>query len=461
MKQLACMFLAALLLLTLFTGCAKADVPDAPTETTEPAATVLQPRTALSVPDRFTGQWQGVNDTFTVKADAKILIPEDLGRLCTAKVTRRSFTQEDADKLLEIFLKGNPLYKDLGLTKGEYQELIDHYESILRGEIPFQHDGCLDDVPELIERYKEAMKTAPNEGDTALAETNFHPSVSMPDGMEIIDGYGEVDGKTLSCFFSRSQDSRIRDSLEIWEEDCILSAPPLWEKKAWEGTDFPGKDQALQVGNALMEELGLSDVVCNRAVPLTNGNPSEGEDPNAIVGVSLDYVRLVNGLPLTATNFGGTMTEDNAPDDSLWPYEQIQVYVQGDRVVRFHWEDPCEITDIQTDIGELMDFQQIQQVFSKMFFVKNSDQLRINQINGFDTLHDVTIDKVQLTLMRVRPKDNGKEGTIIPVWDFWGTQIARAADVAYEDIVAFEPHYEVQLTINALDGTLVDRQFGY
>ena len=45
--------------------------------------------------------------------------------------------------------------------------------------------------------------------------------------------------------------------------------------------------------------------------------------------------------------------------------------------------------------------------------------------------------------MRVLEPDSLDSGVIIPVWDFYG------------------PSGETYLTINAIDGTVIDRQYGY
>ena len=63
--------------------------------------------------------------------------------------------------------------------------------------------------------------------------------------------------------------------------------------------------------------------------------------------------------------------------------------------------------------------------------------------------------------MRIRSKDNFSEGVLIPVWDFWGTTRMHAVDRAYSDMVYEEGHYEIALTINAIDGTIIDRNIGY
>lgn len=470
MKQLFCLVLAALMLLVLFTGCAKEqpqeDLPGlAPATGTEWTA-IPQSEKTYEVPDWFTGEWTGLEDTFTVKADAEIILPEDIGKLCTAKVKRHAFTQEEADKIMEVFLKGNTLYEEHPFSKEDIQEWIEKDEAILRGELPYEGDGSIERLPEVIAYMKKQMEEAPHEGERIPADTSFQLNDME---WKYIEGYADVDGKTLHLTIRNSGDDHLwADEVNVWEEGygrtggtALITNESIDGRRNFEKVSAAGYEQEVAVGDRLMEELGLDMFTCNGVVPVQYAQEVVIDDHYTPVatgeeGVLLEYVREVNGLPLTKTNFDASASESGAPDIGSWYYERIQIYVLGDRVVCFDWENPYEVTDIQST-GTLMDFAEIQDVFAHMIFVKNNYWLGINKANGFDYFHDCKIDKVQLTLMRVRPKDSVTEGTIIPVWDFWGTDLGTAPD--YDDSVHEE--YGVLLTLNALDGTLVDREIGY
>lgn len=475
MKQLICVLLAALMLLVLFTGCASSQreqtLPGIPPATETQEMRLQKAKEDYEIPERFTGEWTGLEDTYFVKADADILLPEDISKLCTAKVKRHTFTQAEADKVLEVFLKGNPLYENIYATKESLQESLEHYEAIQRGEIPYEHDGTIDDVPGIIERLKKQIETAPNEGEKFLADTKYHPE-KLAEGVvryggnpdeRVIRGYAEVDGRILQCSFCNSGGDGW-DYIKVWEEGfgdtANRTAGITWETRdniLYQRTaSTAGREQEVKVGDDLVAALGLQDYVCDQIydVDFTGENGiATGEK-----GLLLEYVRQVNGLPLTKTTYDGGASEDGAADIGSWEYEKLQVYVLGDRVVCFSWENPYEISDVQS-AGELMDFQAIREVFGKMIFVKNDFALEANKVNGFDVIHNMNIDKVRLNLMRIRPKDSVTEGTIIPVWDFWGTETARWNQGDGER--TGEPRYGVLLSINAIDGTLVDREIGY
>lgn len=477
MKQLICVLLAALMLLVLFTGCASSQreqtLPGIPPATETQEMRLQKAKEDYEIPERFTGEWTGLEDTYFVKADADILLPEDISKLCTAKVKRHAFTQEEADKVMEVFLKGNPLYENIYATKESLQEQLEHYEAIQRGEIPYEHDGTIDRVPGIIEGLKKNIETAPHEGEKFLADMKYHPE-KLAEGVvryggnpdkRVIQGYAEVDGRILQCSFHNSGGDDW-DYIKVWEEGfgetpsraAGITGESLNDIFNQRTVPAAGREREVQVGDDLITALGLEEYTRDQIYAVSYA--SENGEATGEEGLLLEYVRKVNGLPLTKTNFNGDASEENVEYIGSWGYERLQVYVLEDRVVCFSWENPYEVTDVQT-AGELQAFRNIQEVFEKMIFVKNHFWLEANKVNDFDILHDVKIDKVQLTLMRICPKDSVTEGTIIPVWDFWGSEIGRAGDKEHESLVHSEERYGVQLTLNALDGTLVDREIGY
>ena len=71
------------------------------------------------------------------------------------------------------------------------------------------------------------------------------------------------------------------------------------------------------------------------------------------------------------------------------------------------------------------------------------------------------IEEIRLGYMRIMEKGNPTEGTMVPVWDFLGTKVIDHNNTgeAYTD--SFGGPYESCLTINAMDGTVIDRDLGY
>ena len=69
---------------------------------------------------------------------------------------------------------------------------------------------------------------------------------------------------------------------------------------------------------------------------------------------------------------------------------------------------------------------------------------------------EISIEKIVLGMMVVGEKDNSEGMLAIPVWDFIGTQTVDYLVGGLETAsgVSF-------MTINAIDGSIIDRSLGY
>lgn len=82
---------------------------------------------------------------------------------------------------------------------------------------------------------------------------------------------------------------------------------------------------------------------------------------------------------------------------------------------------------------------------------------------GIESYSDVNIeiDHIKLELQRVVEKNSIENGIMIPVWNFYGTQ-----KITYMDGDFFDDNYGLDapkslLTINAIDGSIINVDKGY
>ena len=470
MKRISTMVLILTLAGSLLSGCGKntaqaAESTAAKTVETAESNNEQRPEATLSsmpFPERFSGDWTGLNGSFIVHADAELVLPE-ADAMPVANVSRKPFSQNDVDTVLEVFLKGNTLYQE-AFTKQQAQARLDKYLAMQSGELPLSGDTTEEKLPGLIERYSELVKTAPDEGELIAAETNI-------DSGEMICGYSEVDGKTVHLFIQNNP--AFYDTATMYVDD-FGSANGVNAVSALDLSinleSHISEAQAVEIGDALMAELGVGGMRCDKitavayipsvAVAAEPGGESI-LDRIMDTGYSMEYVRCVNGIPLRYTGIIGGSSAENETFSGSWQYERVQICVSKDGVVFFQWTDPYSEPQIVTDAASLVSFDDVADAFAKMIFVKNSYWENANAQNGFTVIHDVNVDRVELNLMRIRDKNDLTDGTIIPVWDFWGSCSARAADSAFAEHVDESVRYEVVMTINAIDGTMVDRALGY
>lgn len=99
----------------------------------------------------------------------------------------------------------------------------------------------------------------------------------------------------------------------------------------------------------------------------------------------------------------------------------------------------------------LLPFSSIQAIFEKMIVIVD---------NEYDTSEEkwtceYFIDHVTLGLMRLTERNVGSQGLLVPVWDFFGHSVDSYG------IQRGTSGYTSLLTINAIDGSIIDRTMGY
>ena len=469
MKKKTMRMLSAALAVTLLSGCGAAQT-NTPAETSVNQAMLLeksaQPQeSAYTFPEKFTGDWTGQEGKLTIHADAQVVA--ELGTaLPTATVEPREFTQEDVDNLLKVFLKGEPLYSHVQ-TKQELQGHLDYINSPDWTSDP----GKPSDPASLEARRKELNAWYTAEIAKAPEEKPVIHGFYDSDEPNEVSGTATVDGTK-------------------WEVSIRNDTDYGWTSAYIERTDYKyrdytiplpdaSKEESIAQGNALMQALGLQNFVLTDAQQWTVELPGDN-------GVwRLYYAPTVNGIPVsgsrmdrTATLDDGTLhqsyqywvysaSEETNPDTVSWYLENILLDVGKDGVLRFAWTAPSTQPVVQQAESTLLPFEEIAAIADTMLpevivGPKETPLTQLDQYNGFDTRMDVDITKVSLSLMRIRDK-GFLQGTIVPVWDFWGTSDWYDAEPnAYgyqEKGMNFE--YQPMLTLNAVDGTVVDRQLGY
>lgn len=468
MKKKTMRMLSAALAVTLLSGCGAAQT-NTPAETSVNQAMLLeksaQPQeSAYTFPEKFTGDWTGQEGKLTIHADAQVVA--ELGTaLPTATVEPREFNQEDVDNLLKVFLKGEPLYSHVQ-TKQELQEHLDYINSPDWTSDP----GKPSDPASLEARRKELNAWYTAEIAKAPEEKPILHGFSDSDDPKRIGGTATVDGIKWEVSIRNDIDGG-------WTEACIERTDYKYRDYSIQLPDA-SKEESIARGNALMQALGLQNFV------LTDAQQWSVELPGDNGIWRLYYAPTVNGFPIAGARqditqtYDGTVYQDyqywdyackdsENPDTVSWDLENILLDVGKNGVLRFAWTAPSTKPVVRQAESTLLPFEEIASIADTMLpevivGPKETPLTKLDQYNGFDTRMDVDITKVSLSLMRIRDKGS-LQGTIVPVWDFWGTSDWYDAEPNAYGYQEKGMNYDFQpmLTLNAVDGTVVDRQLGY
>jgi hypothetical protein len=133
--------------------------------------------------------------------------------------------------------------------------------------------------------------------------------------------------------------------------------------------------------------------------------------------------------------------------------ESISVSVDANGIIEFMWNFPKSTVEIIDDDVKIMSFDEVINTFEQKI-------LYTMYMDG-NSKREVHIKKIELSLMPVKKKDSSKT-VLVPVWDFRGYFFDPDDEVwANSANVINESDSSSFLTINAIDGAIINRSLGY
>ena len=165
----------------------------------------------------------------------------------------------------------------------------------------------------------------------------------------------------------------------------------------------------------------------------------------------LKYTRKINGIPVNPDLFRG-VGGDDGPDYTAGT-ECVWITVNDDGVCWIHYVNPTQVGEVVTENVELLPFQDIIDIFEKV------SMLSIKHLEMYDHLVENVMDirKIRFGYMAVKQSESIGGYRYIPVWDFYGVHYPVYEDSQFYPESCDDPVF----TINAVDGTVIDRNMGY
>lgn len=462
---------------------------------------------ALNVPKEYKTRLEDEKANTRVIVDASVSLP-DTQAIPIVRVKALPFEQETVDRVLEVLMGGRTLYDIdalMELTKSEIQDRLtalklskadlerqgmkpesqeDQAAAVVQGEnqefsVSTRNSNQLDSVLDAIARLEKQLVDAPEE--KQLKETTGSlVSQDLSDMPK--ERQKEYAGKRFelaraavlnplgglaSLFVVNNQRSNNYYLQYVNRGDYDSNSGGYSLETDWNSSDGEEaeakalkepaitEEQARATAESFIKELGLNDFFLAQIEKVIGGSSTYQGDlrlGNLVKGYQLEYTRRVAGVPITHTD---TQAAGYLENNSywMWTYEALTFVVNDDGIVELVWEAPYQMGETLVEDAVLLPFDKIQQVFEKMILVKNSEDK--------EQVSDITITQVRLGLARITEQNSLTSGLLVPVWDFFGTRTDY-----YESDGNTYSHTEAKsnksyLTINAIDGTIIDRGTGY
>ena len=211
---------------------------------------------------------------------------------------------------------------------------------------------------------------------------------------------------------------------------------------------------ARQVQQTLAPELTemVCGVISNEKEDIVQGHPENIEDAYIFY-----FTRNAMGIPVTYSIQAGTKVDSDANDNLILYrqviyYENLRVLITDSGVSVVRYETPMELLPPEAADCELLPFESVIHVTETIL------PLKYTHLEGSYDEVRVSIDRVAFGYMRLYDAGEMYRWHLVPVWDFFGTyELVRDGKV----IVSHSEDLSSLFTVNAMNGIVIDREYGY
>ncbi len=408
--------------------------------------------------DAIPDTWQeeiSLESDVKIVANAQIELP-DTDVFPVIEALPHAFTTQQIQKYADILMQGQPLYQMSGKTKSDWEKRIVDVKAQIEQtksntDLPEEsRQLALDELTGQLHSFEEQYKNAPEENLEKVPAMLM--SVTGSDKIQSIEVQADLKKATPALFNIQSTDDD-RDSaisFYIGEGDIyntVLHADDIT------GQVLPQED-AQKVADELLSTLGIENMSLIRTDIIADLTGFAGSDMDVLAAdpdikkcYIFHFTPVVNGIAVTPNASSTRMVSQPEHYDKIWEAETLDVYVGADGVYRLDWSWPGDAGQVLNENIQLLDFEEVLKRFKDQLAYQNV------WIMPNSTGNVISIEKITLGMMRCRLSE-GKY-VYLPVWDFIG-------DCTYQLDGIKNGEYDVSfLTINAIDGSVIDRVAGY
>lgn len=443
----------------------------------------------------------------TVKVDAKVDIP-DVDKMSIIRMKQKNISQDFLSRVTDKLAGDEQLYDgsitEVRTRKEIEEEIRSTKESMKNGDEDLTDEEWQMRLEDLQKEYENS--SADIDWSKYMSDKKLHSVEEMsermnnsfytwqkdlnPDG-EVFYGVNKGEnGEFISLYAQNNKNYgnclRFAKSRHghIWNMQVMVAleyAPaenenPREDSVIWRaGSDIPAnairwlggnasvytdecvtipEDETKKKADEFLKEIGIDDFKLYSSGLYNEVQQFRKEVEN--VGYAayylLRYVRDVDGAPVTLE--GDEKFSEGWNNDSyvkkFWPKECIEFKINDNGIIDFKYNGPLEKVETVVDKSNMKSFDEVKDTFEKMVVAANA-QYEVGDINV-----NINVDRVVLGYAMISEKDRFDTGLLVPVWDFIGT-----TEHTVSGGIVMNEKYGSIMTVNAIDGSVIDRELGY
>lgn len=419
-------------------------------ENNKSGGTEKELKDSVAAPGKAVFDLKADNGLVNIKVDADLIVPQ-VKQVPVVKVVKSNIEDKDIDTIVKTFFGDSELYPERTIENMSKDELLAEIDKIqkniekadkdIKDVMKMKSQGYLDSLQAQVSKAPETVELKPIT-DLKFTEENFEGINGMAKSY-MFSGRGDIGEKTGHLTVQKG-DAYCNTTFYVEAKNDEGSIPffPASQVAFSDGKDAAdmdntckyGKEEAEELCKEVIKKFGMDKDYSVFSVEDTASElPSKGG--TSYDGYYIKFTRNVNGISETNDVYDGTIDKEEITDYP-YPYESMNFAVTDDGIINFNWDSPMKQTETTAENVALLPYSDIEKIFK--------DHAVVKYASATDSL-TINISEIRFGLMRVKDKDNKDEFTMVPAWDYIGDLYGRTTI----------------MTINAIDGSILNRSYGY
>ena len=427
-----------------------------------------QVKSVASILEHYQDSYSGAENSVQINIDADAIFLSKT--MPVVRVRPHEITSDEVQRWAEVLLEGNTAYEPpVSMTKSELQTEILKIKLLLEDPNTlaeaYINESDIEYAKTFWERqlafYESKYESAPDSYVRTEADWIFHPptyydyQMDLGDendpesiGMYAVKAVATIDGHqvVLEACNRNEEDYTIHNLWFYYTDDSIYEKDSMQQSQ----------EEAIFLVKNTLESAGLESwnlTICNQV-------ETESRSYYEMVFHPVYEGVCVTPLP--------QLTTINIPESysALSYYEELRIQVSNGKIVSLEWCAPMEILSVENLDVTLLSFEEIKKGFKKQMQVEYT-LYRTSEYNEEISVYgaEININEINCALVRIQVPNQSNEFYYVPAWSFYGdTRIDYGDGMEFfgeREDASYDYIKEPYLTINALDGSIINVSLGY
>ena len=399
------------------------------------------------------------------------------------------FTSEEVRSLAEYFFQGQTAYETRSvMTKEQIEKRIldlTQWANDTEGLLACANNE--EEARQMKEQYEkeiriweERYQTAPEKYQPKECDWQFYPETYFDEELEVSEElYTDICEVDKNYYIKASATVNGREvQIEALNRTAgsylghSFSFGIPWSDSFWMNGGTTGTEEEAQAAaEQLLKDLGMSGQWKFQTCYRQDLSRADQPDKKGGYTYNLRFLPVYENFPLSDLPYP-SMEWDEERYAPFYNYEELEIIIADGEVVHVSWSSPLDVTVENPAVAELS-FDQIMERFGEQmeasypldWFQHGETCFKVHEA-------EIKITEIQRGFARILVPDATMEYYLIPAWSFYGVIGTRYDDqtklsYGYDttDDLGNTVHHEEKpvhrLTLNALDGSVVNTLLGY